>query len=239
MDEPLHVFVLGLDDHNRAVLDEIADRDRYVFHGVLSIDELQRGDDIPVEGLLADAEEAIRDAGVPPAAIVGWWDFPVSLMIPVLAQRFDLPSCGLEPVLRCEHKWWSRRVQSEVVDCHPDFALVDPEDRAGAPPLDYPFWLKPVKSFSSALAYRVDDDESFRTAKAEIAEGIGRVGEPFEHFLDLADIPDEVRHVGGTTCIAESVMADAYPTDGWSNDAGRSGSRRCRPGALPAMRCWP
>ncbi len=47
---PENVFVLGLDEHNHEVLENLPDADRYRFHPLLTIDELQYGEEIPLRG---------------------------------------------------------------------------------------------------------------------------------------------------------------------------------------------
>jgi hypothetical protein len=54
--ERLNIVVLGLDETNRELLGRVPDADRYEFHGLLTIEEMQLGDDIPVADLLHKAE---------------------------------------------------------------------------------------------------------------------------------------------------------------------------------------
>lgn len=138
-------------------------------------------------------------------AIVGYWDFPISSMVPILAERFGVRSASLRSVVMCEHKYWSRLEQRKVIDEYPRFALE--RDRVLPAELRYPVWLKPVKSFSSALAFRVEDDRDFVRAVGEIREGVGWVGEPFQMVLDLLDLPAEIAEAGGQACLAEEVFS--------------------------------
>ncbi|UVS79791.1 acetyl-CoA carboxylase biotin carboxylase subunit family protein [Actinokineospora sp. UTMC 2448] len=202
------VFVLGLDEANLELLRQVPDADRYEFHGLLTIGQLQGGD-IPIDDLLAEACAVLDDFDGPIDAIVGYWDFPVSTMLPILQRRYNVRGAPLEAVLKCEHKYWSRLVQSEVITEYPPFALVEPTDPNPPSGVDYPFWLKPVKSFSSALAFEVTDFDTFTKARTEIADGIERVGEPFEHLLAQADLPKEIASVGGQVCLAEAAMSGA------------------------------
>lgn len=204
---PHEVFVLGLDEHNRAELESQPDAGDYRFHPLLSIEELQYGDEIRLHDLLRDAEQQLR-AAVRVDAIVGFWDFPVSSMVPILCDRLGGLHCaGLDAVLRCEHKYWSRLEQRAVIDEYPAFGLVDPE-RDTAPPdgVGFPMWVKPVKSFSSDLAFGVADHQEFTEALTRIREGIGRIGEPFQDVLDMVELPAEIRDAGGRVCLAEESM---------------------------------
>lgn len=107
----------------------------------------------------------------------------------------------------CEHKYWSRLVQQQVIQEYPPFGLVDPE-RDTKPPdeLRFPMWIKPVKSFQSVLAFGVADQEAFGAALAEIREGIARIGEPFDAMLERVDLPPEIAAVGGQVCLVEEAI---------------------------------
>lgn len=203
---PKNVFVLGLDDQNLETLHDVPRLAEYRFHPLLSIPELQEGS-IPVKELIEKANGHLDAFDGTVDAIVGYWDFPVSTMLPILCRPRGLPSASLEAVLKCEHKYWSRVVQDEVIDEHPKFAVLD--TGASRPPdgLRMPMWVKPVKSFSSDLAFKVKDDEQFRDALSQIREGIGRIGEPFQYILDLADLPDEIAGVGAQAVLAEEAMS--------------------------------
>jgi hypothetical protein len=197
-----NIFVLGLDEHNRATLESLPHLSQYRFHGLLTIDELQYGD-IDMPALLDAARRELDAFDGSVDAIIGYWDFPVSTLVPILCAERGLPAAPLEAVVKCEHKYWSRLEQSKVIDAVPRFAEIDFD--AERPPEDmrYPMWLKPVKSFSSELAFRVTDDEGFRDALAEIRDGAGRLGEPFEFVLDRVEVPEEVARGGASACLAE------------------------------------
>lgn len=209
-----NVFVLGLDDLNREVLERCPAAPELRFHQLLTYEELQQGDDINLPELLAKAERQLEAFDGSIDAIVGYWDFPVSSMVPLLCRRFGLRSAPLEAVLRCEDKYWSRLEQAKVIDEYPAFALVDPHDPDAQPPqqVAYPFWLKPVKSFGSALAHRVEDVEDFHRAVEAIRDKIDYFGEPFDYVLQHADIPDHIAEAGGGVCIAEEAAAGAQVT---------------------------
>lgn len=211
-----NVFVLGLDDANREWLDAVPGRQRYRFHPLLDVPELQEGE-IPIEDLLLKARERIAAFEGSVDAIVGFWDFPVSSMVPMLCAELGLPSAPLRAVVTCEHKYWSRLEQQKVIEELPRFGVVD-LDREARPPqgLSYPMWVKPIKGFSSELAFRVDDEERFVEAVAAIREGVARVGEPFEFVLDQIDLPPEIAEVGGQACLAEEALTgDQVATEGY------------------------
>lgn len=204
-----NVFVLGLDDFNRRKLEGIDDGTEYRFHGVLDPHAILEGTDFPIERMLRDAEEEIRGAGTTVDAIIGYVDFPVSTMLPVLAERFGLPSLTLESLLMCEHKYWSRRVQAEAVPDHvPAFEIFDPFDPGSVDGigLPYPYWVKPMKSAGSFLGFRIESPGQLEHAVSTIRENIRIFSHPFAHVLESADLPDEIAGVSADHCLAESLI---------------------------------
>jgi hypothetical protein len=213
-----NVFVVGLDDHNAGILDRLPDAGRYRFHPLLSVDDLLYRDTIPVQDLLGEAERQLELFDGRVDAVIGFWDFPVSTMVPMLCQRLGLHWASLESVVKCEHKYWSRLEQRRVIDEYPRFGLVDLDDEPTLPDgLRYPVWLKPVKSASSALAYRVENLQELRQASAAIRDGIGRMGNPFEFVLAQLQLPPELSGIGGRACLAEEAATGAQVTvEGYS-----------------------
>lgn len=204
-----NVFVLGLDELNLETLQALPDADRYAFHQLFTFEELQGREDIPLAELIEEGTRALEAFEGSVDAIVGYWDFPVSSMVPILAQRFGVCSSSLESRLKCEHKYWARLEQSKVIEEYPRFTVVDPfdDDDVAAIDLRYPYWLKPVKSFSSELAMEVNDADDLKQAIVEIRDGIGRVGKPFEYVLSqVEELPVEIADLGGQVCIAEEAV---------------------------------
>lgn len=207
VEEKKNVFVVGLDEANLPTLQAVPGAESLRFHGLLTIEELQEGEvSLPeiiekAQGIL-DAFEGSIDA------IVGYWDFPVSTLVPILGERHGTRTTSLDSIVKCEHKYWSRVEQEKVTDALPRFGRVDLT--ADPPPvpegLRFPMWLKPALSYSSELAFGVEDEEEFRKAAAEIRDGIARVGRPFEHVLDRVDLPPEMDGVGGQVCLAEESL---------------------------------
>jgi biotin carboxylase len=204
------VFVPGLTDLQRGELGTIRDHDRYAFHDLLGEERLVRSTTFDFDELLeqARAELARHDGGVD--ALVVHWDFPPSVLAPILAAERGLPSPSLESVLKSEHKYWSRLEQAaSVPEVVPRFASFDPfDERALASiDLDFPFWVKPVKSHSSQLGFKVADTEEFDAAVAQIRAEIRDIGDPFDQALAHLDLPAELRQAGGSTCLAEQIVS--------------------------------
>jgi hypothetical protein len=209
---PENVFVVGLNEHNQRILEDMPDAEQFRFHPLLSFDEIY-GEEIPFAAVLAKAERALDAFDGKIDAIIGLWDFPVSTMLPILRERVGLPGASLEEVVKCEHKYWSRLEQQKVIDEIPGFGIVDLDNDDGPPAgMRYPMWLKPVKSFSSVLAFGVTSDEEFRDAVKHIRDGIAWVGAPFDDLLEHLELPPEIAAVGGQACLAEEAISGRMAT---------------------------
>lgn len=181
----------------------------FSLHGLLDYDTLITADEFDFDELLDRARAELRAFDGRVDAIIAHWDFPTSVLVPILAAEYGLPSPILESVLKNEHKYWSRVLQRESVpECVPDFCAFDPfdPDALGKIDIPFPFWVKPIKSHSSQLGFEVTDAEVFDTAIAQIRAEIGRIADPFDRALERVDLPEEIRVAGGRTCLAEQVV---------------------------------
>lgn len=213
-----NIFVLGLDEPGYAELATLPDADQYSFHGILSLEDLQSGV-ISFTDLLAQAQEQLDAFDGPIDAIVGYWDFPVSMMVPILCDRYGLPSKPLASVVRCEHKYWSRIEQQKVIDEYPGFDLIDVHDPSAKLPvhMTYPAWLKPIKSFSSEGAHRVDNESELQEALAEERDAPERIGGAFDDVLEMLDLPAEIADIpGGAYMVEEAAQGQQYTLEGYS-----------------------
>lgn len=199
-----NVFVLGLDQPNLQILQAMPDGQGIVFHQLLTQDELQEGQ-VSVPDLLDRAEAQLQEFAGSVDAIVTFWDFPATMMVPILCRRRGLPSADLAAVVRCEHKYWSRLIQNRVTNDLPAFGLLDLD--ATEPDLPdgvaYPVWIKPVESAGSEGAYFVADADGLAETVPRAREEVGRLGRPFEDILALLDLPPEIEEIGGSAYMAE------------------------------------
>ncbi len=206
-----NLFVIGLNDFNRTRLEAISGAENFVFHGLLSHEEVTEQDEYPVLDLLHKAEKQLSSFQGAIDGIIGYMDFPVSTMVPVLCERYGLRSAPVAAFLKCEHKYWSRVEQKKVIPQHiPGFHLFDPfdENPAGAIPLDFPYWIKPVKSFGSHLGFRISGERDLEEAIPQIRENITRISRPFDRLIDHLnpDMPEEVRGVSAHLFLAEELI---------------------------------
>lgn len=207
-----NVFIIGLNDFNLARLKRLRGADELTFHGVLDPAEVYDTEVFPIADMLQRAEAQLRVFDGPIDAIAGYMDFPVSTMLPILCATFGARTTSLESLLKCEHKYWSRLAQREVIEAHiPAFTAFDPFDddalaRVGQAGLSFPFFIKPIKSSGSRLGFRIDSREDFDLAIGQLRREIGLISEPFNYVLEHADLPDEVAGVDGRYCMAESII---------------------------------
>ncbi|MDR5892783.1 ATP-grasp domain-containing protein [Halomonas mongoliensis] len=207
-----NIFVVGMDEDNQKRLEKLRGAESYRFHGVIEPAEVYDTEIFPIEAMLARADARLNAFHEPIDAIIGYMDFPVSTMLPILCERFGTRSASLESLLKCEHKYWSRLVQQEVMaDYIPRFTAFDPFDSQslqtiGEANLYFPFFVKPIKSSGSRLGFRIESPEDFAHAVEKLCESIGTISEPFNYVMDHANLPDRIRSVDGGHCMAEEII---------------------------------
>jgi biotin carboxylase len=207
-----NVFVVGMNAMNAERLKRLRNVEDVVFHPLLTSEAVSDTQEFDIPAMLAEAEATLDAFDGSIDAIVGYIDFPVSTMLPLLCAKYGTRNASLESLLKCEHKYWSRKVMTEAIPEHvPKFTAFDPfDDNAlstiGEADLRFPFFVKPIKSSGSRLGFRIDSPEDFDYAVAAFRAEIGQISEPFNYVLDQADLPDDIRAVEGHYCMAEQVI---------------------------------
>jgi hypothetical protein len=200
--------VIGWEEQRGERLRRLGEELGFEARPVLDVGQVRYLHRLDFDELLEAARRAMREH--PVDGLATYWDFPSSSITAILAEEQGLPGPGLPPTVIFEHKYWSRLLQKKVApDDTPAFAGVDVfnDPAADGPPLPYPFWLKPVKSFSGMLGFRVTDDRQWCEAITSLRAGIERLGRPFQQVLDLVDdVPEPVARLGGTGAIAEAIL---------------------------------
>lgn len=198
--------------------------DHVTFHPLLEVDrvkEVESGQ-LSMRQLYNEARQVLKDAPRVDG-VMGYWDFPVQTMVPLLCREFDLPGPSLEGVLRCEHKLWSRLEQQRAAsDVVPAFHAVDPfaETPLEARDFDYPLWLKPIKGTDSSLSFLVENADDAKHALGQLRQDIDMFAEPFGYLLEQATLPEEIAAYPAHTCLAEKPLAgeqctvSGYVSDG-------------------------
>ncbi|MDG4867627.1 ATP-grasp domain-containing protein [Guyparkeria sp. 1SP6A2] len=214
-----NVFVIGLDAVHRRDLVKIPDRNCFRFHRLLEREEVLVDQDI--ETMIERADSILQQFDGPIDAIIGYWDFPVTALVSILCEKYELPAPPLEAVLRSAHKYWARLEQSRhLPEFTPDFCAVDPfaDDPFADLTIEYPFWMKPVCGYSSALGFQVNNREDFDHAIEVARQRIKRYGDPFNTVLSRVDTSD-LNGVGGNHMIAEAMMGGSeFAPEGYVRD---------------------
>jgi biotin carboxylase len=137
---------------------------QYIFHDYAStsledlISNPDHAKDLAADPL--DEIEAIlaKVQGLELAGVISSDDYPGSALAAAVAQRLGLPAPDPSVVLLCQHKYLARLAQAKLVPhAVPPFALIDVAEGAPLPDgLRFPLFVKPVKSFFSIGAARVN-----------------------------------------------------------------------------------
>jgi biotin carboxylase len=160
-----------------------------------------------------------------------------------VADRLGLPGPSPEAFMRCHDKLASRRWQRRLVpDATPAFAALDPEAAlgGGAPPLDYPFFLKPITGHLSQLAFPIHDPAQLASALDRIREGMEAVTrfdrglEPGGYRLMLAEELLRGRQFTFEGFMKDGAMTTVGVTDSMMHPNGISFERFEYPSVLPA-----
>lgn len=204
-----NVFVVGLNEFNHGMLRNLRGAANIEFHQLLDPALFYETEEYDMPELIRRAEDQLRAFDGRIDAICGYMDFPVSTMLPILCDRFDTSTVSLEALLKCEHKYWSRLCQKEVIPDHiPAFTAFDPfdDDAFAKIGLGLPFFVKPIKGSGSRLGFRIDKPEDFDHAIERLRAEIGMISEPFDYILEQLNMPPDVAEVAGHYCMAEQII---------------------------------
>ncbi|MEX2573894.1 MAG: ATP-grasp domain-containing protein [Balneolaceae bacterium] len=204
-----HICVVGIDEINRDMLNSFDGSGEYEYHSVLDVSEIQGRDNYSIRKLQEKAQSAIDSLPGKPDAVVGFWNFPVTCLVPLLARDNNLPGLPLPALVRCLHKYVSRKEQSEIIPVHtPEYNLVNPfsDDPFSDIELEFPFWLKPVVSFASYLGFKINNKAEFEKSIEIIKKNIHRFAEPVNELLNHESIPEPLKKIDGYHCVAERII---------------------------------
>ena len=203
-----HVHVIAPDAINQKKLENLASQAGDLeIHPVGKPERIAYAKEFSFRNLLEELETELSESESPVDALIGIWDFPSSLLVPLLARRLNLNWASPEAVMRCEHKYWSRCLQKEVVGRQvPNFQALDPFVDAPQMDLSFPAWLKPIKGHSSQLGFRVKNEKELFRHLTEVRRGIARLGDPFNEAMAQVEIPYDISKVNGHHCIVEEII---------------------------------
>jgi hypothetical protein len=136
-------------------------------------------------------------------AVVSTDDYPGSTLAAALSKSLELPGPNPATSLICQHKYLARIEQvKHAPELVPSFALIDTTATAPLPDgLSLPVFLKPVKSFFSIGAQRVNSLDEITFVKRHWAK-LGAFFLPFERLLQSY----VGSNIGTNRLIAEGVL---------------------------------
>lgn len=106
-------------------------------------------------------------------AVLNTCDYPGCIYTSVLAAERGIAAPSLDAILTCQHKYYARIAQQKYVpEATPRFAIVSKEYRSEVEKLPFPLFIKPVKSYLSALARPLNtiDDLNYYLENVTIPE---------------------------------------------------------------------
>ncbi|MFP4166229.1 MAG: ATP-grasp domain-containing protein [Opitutales bacterium] len=212
------VFIIGLDEENKARLERLPQAAECDFKAALTYEEIRSGESYPVGDLLRLATERMA-ACDRVDAVASFYDFPGTVLVPVLAERFGLPGPSLESVLKCENKYWSRLEQQKAIpDNIPLFRVFDPNDEQAYEKIDLlpPFWIKPIKSFRSYLAYQINGAGQFHDVMPYCREKGPEITGPFIELMQAHGMPPEISEMNETFIAESSISGFQCTLEGYS-----------------------
>ncbi|MFP4128516.1 MAG: acetyl-CoA carboxylase biotin carboxylase subunit family protein [Desulfonatronovibrio sp.] len=208
-----NIFIVGLDDFNKRFLEALPEAQECDFHAALDYSEIRDVECFNMKELISKAVERMESFEGSIDGVASYYDFPGTDLVPVLAERFNLPGPSLESVLKCEHKYWSRLEQKKVVPEHiTEFQAFDPFDEKVFEKIELEpsYWIKPIKSFKSFMCFRIDNEQDFNEAINKMRKRVGFMCEPFTYFIKkYAQLPPELSDLK-KICLAEYPMGGDY-----------------------------
>ncbi len=153
--------------------------------------------------------------------VVGIDDFPACMLAALAAADFDFSAPSFESLFLCQHKYYSRMRQREAApEATPRFLVVDTA-RPLAPVdihLPFPVFVKPVKSYLSILARRLDTIRDLTRVRLEAPRRLGQVARMFDALVEASPLTGQYRRVPASALILEELLAGQQVTvDGYAH----------------------
>ncbi len=176
------------------------------------------------EGAFFDSSVARLAARSDVAGVIGTDDFPASFVAALVGERLSLPAPPVSGVFLAQHKAYSRDVQARAApDATPRSTVIDlaRPPRPEAPPLPFPFFAKPVKSFASVLSRQIDDAAALARLLDEARTQLPSVARGFDDLVARSRIDPMFRLIGSQALVAEELIRGRQVTLDGFVDRGR------------------
>lgn len=154
-------------------------RHNYIFYGQNPRESLSAFDP---NRFIEKFEKHFEDVSLD--GIIATHDYPGSILASILSEKLNTAGVGVLPNLVCQHKYYSRIYQERVVPhAIPEFFLLDPSDKKYFGPPHFPIFVKPVKSFFSIFAARIDSQEQYNRFIKSYRKSNRKFSEPLNILL--------------------------------------------------------
>jgi biotin carboxylase len=176
----------------------------FVFEGP----DIWKPQEFDSQSFIQETLDSIRKKGEPFDGMLATEDYPVCIMGSIIAEKLGLRFPSTASVFICQNKYYSRTVQASFIpEATPGFALIDPETEYSGEeiPLEFPFFIKPVKSYLSMHAKAVRNASELNSALAAARTKLPQFTRPFDELL--ATYPVEgFAFVPGRMMLAEEML---------------------------------
>lgn len=216
-----NLFVIGLDDLRLEQLQQLPQAERCAFHPLLGIDAIRDPARCDMPELIHDAVDTLAGFKGSVDGIASVCDFPGSVLVAILAARFDLPSPALEAVLTCEHRYWSRREQAAAVCAQvPRFQAFDPLDDNLSEQIRLapPYWVKPFESFRTDRCFPIHRLPDLGAALATIPRAEALLSEPLRWMLNNVEVPASIAEARESFVAEAMVSGVRHTLEGYIHD---------------------
>ena len=196
---------------DEAELPHIARPGRYKvrYYGT---DVSEHPEDFDALAFIDEAVDEFREAKID--GVMASDDYPGCIVAAAIASRLNLPGPDPEAILLCQHKYYSRLAQRDVLpEAVPPLALLRADGSVVIGELIFPTFVKPVKSFFSVLAERVENADELAQIVSRSQPHLQEFVKPFNallrHFTDypidgghlLAEMPLQGSQVTVEGCV--------------------------------------
>jgi len=211
-ERPRTVLTVGVTDHDAHWLGEVHHPLRFRYRPVGEFAQADNPELCRPRSFVQEAVAEVRRSGEQVHGVVAFDDYPATLLAAAIAEKLGLSGPSLASMVICNNKAWSRVLQkASVPNAVPRFQIIDPHRtlRPGDLQLEFPFWLKPVKSSMSYLGFRIASFAEFERAVALSRAGLPAYTAAFQEFMDMTrpPLPGEVANVGADWLIAEELLS--------------------------------
>jgi hypothetical protein len=116
-------------------------------------------------------------------AIIGTHDYPATLIASIICKKLGLSSPDVTSILICQHKYYCRQYQKKCVpEAYVESKIISPF-KSEKIPFDFPFFIKPVRSFFSIMAAKIENIAQYKEYLVKAKKHFSDFNKPFNFIL--------------------------------------------------------